>query len=176
VTTIIASEIRRIHAKYGVNAILQQGEGHGESKVINTPHGQPGLLLKAMGGFTSRSATRIAGRLVLGIETRMGPGHSRHDVPRRQYGQGLHGSLGDDAVLELRPGDHSLGFTGQFPSRLSFWWKEIGMKQIYICPEVNYGAAVHADKWIPILPTPMPRCNWPSLTSGSRKAATRRIM
>ena len=28
----------------------------------------------------------------------------------------------------------------------------MGIKQIYICPDVNYGAAVHADKWIPILP------------------------
>jgi len=23
---------------------------------------------------------------------------------------------------------------------------------VYICPDLNYGAAVHADKWIPILP------------------------
>ena len=32
--------------------ILFQGDGHGESKTINTPHGQPGLLLDHMGGFT----------------------------------------------------------------------------------------------------------------------------
>ncbi len=25
-------------------------------------------------------------------------------------------------------------------------------KQVYICPDVNYGTAVHADKWIPIRP------------------------
>jgi anaerobic selenocysteine-containing dehydrogenase len=29
----------------------------------------------------------------------------------------------------------------------------VGIKQVYICPDVNYGAAVHADKWIPILPS-----------------------
>ena len=29
---------------------------------------------------------------------------------------------------------------------------EIGIKQIYVCPDLNYGAAVFADKWIPILP------------------------
>ena len=28
----------------------------------------------------------------------------------------------------------------------------MGIKQIYICPDVNYAAAVHADKWIPVLP------------------------
>src|SRR6185369_2537450 len=41
VTDIIASEITRIHEKYGVNAILMQGDGHGECKTINTHHGQP---------------------------------------------------------------------------------------------------------------------------------------
>ena len=37
-------------------------------------------------------------------------------------------------------------------SRYSYHLTEIGIKQIYICPDVNYGAAVHADKWIPVLP------------------------
>ena len=37
-------------------------------------------------------------------------------------------------------------------SRLCYWFTELGIKQIYICPDLNYGAAVHADKWIPILP------------------------
>ena len=44
------------------------------------------------------------------------------------------------------------GFTGQFASRLCYFWSEIGIKQVYICPDLNYGAAVHADKWIPVLP------------------------
>ena len=44
------------------------------------------------------------------------------------------------------------GFTGQFASRLCYFWSEVGIKQVYICPDLNYGAAVHADKWIPILP------------------------
>ncbi len=52
VTTVIASEIRRIHALYGHNAILFQGDGHGECKTVNTPHGHPGVLLDHMGGFT----------------------------------------------------------------------------------------------------------------------------
>jgi trimethylamine-N-oxide reductase (cytochrome c) len=29
---------------------------------------------------------------------------------------------------------------------------ELGIKSIYIFPDLNYGAAIHADKWIPILP------------------------
>ncbi len=29
---------------------------------------------------------------------------------------------------------------------------KVGIKQVYVSPDVNYGCAVHADKWIPILP------------------------
>jgi trimethylamine-N-oxide reductase (cytochrome c) len=49
---IISSEIKRIHKKYGPHAILLQGDGHGECKTLNTPHGHPGVLLEYMGGFT----------------------------------------------------------------------------------------------------------------------------
>ena len=44
------------------------------------------------------------------------------------------------------------GWGGCFPSRYCFFLTDIGVKQIYICPDVNYGAACHADKWIPVLP------------------------
>jgi hypothetical protein len=37
-------------------------------------------------------------------------------------------------------------------SRLAYWFTELGIKQIFVCPDLNYSAAVHADKWIPILP------------------------
>jgi trimethylamine-N-oxide reductase (cytochrome c) len=153
VTTIIANEIRRIHAQYGVNAILQQGEGHGESKIINTPHGQPGILLKAMGGFTQQVRNPDSWE-------------GWYWGSKHVWGQGIQGMMfpaGNtikdctdhcDQVLfwSCDPETTPWGFTGQFPSRLCFWWKEVGIKQIYVCPELNYGAAVHADKWIPILP------------------------
>ena len=44
------------------------------------------------------------------------------------------------------------GFTGQYASRISQFWTRAGIKQVYICPDLNYAAAVHADKWIPVLP------------------------
>ena len=37
-------------------------------------------------------------------------------------------------------------------SRFCYWYTEIGIKCIYICLDLNYSAAVHADKWIPVLP------------------------
>jgi trimethylamine-N-oxide reductase (cytochrome c) len=44
------------------------------------------------------------------------------------------------------------GWGGQQASRYCFWLTELGVKQVYICPDVNYGCAVHADKWIPVRP------------------------
>ena len=41
---------------------------------------------------------------------------------------------------------------GQGASPVCYWFTELGIKQIYICPDLNYGAAVHADKWIPVRP------------------------
>src|SRR5512136_1328560 len=41
---IIASEIKRVHEKYGPYAILTQGDGHGECKTVHSPHGQPTRL------------------------------------------------------------------------------------------------------------------------------------
>ena len=40
----------------------------------------------------------------------------------------------------------------ELASRLSYWFTDLGIKSIYICPDLNYGAAIHADKWIPIRP------------------------
>jgi trimethylamine-N-oxide reductase (cytochrome c) len=44
------------------------------------------------------------------------------------------------------------GWSGQLASRACYWFTELGIESIYICPDLNYGAAVHADKWIPIRP------------------------
>ena len=44
------------------------------------------------------------------------------------------------------------GFAGHFVSRELYWFTELGIKQVWICPDLNYSAAIHADKWIPVLP------------------------
>ncbi|MFO1401859.1 MAG: molybdopterin-dependent oxidoreductase [Steroidobacteraceae bacterium] len=153
VTTIIANEIRRIHAKYGVNAILMQGDGHGECKTINTPHGQPGLLLDHMGGFTLQVRNPDSWE-------------GWYWGAKHVWGQGVQGMYWPAANIVKDSTDHTQmclfwgcdpettpwGFTGQFASKLMYFWKDIGIKQVYVCPDLNYGAAVHADKWIPVLP------------------------
>lgn len=153
VTDIIAAEIRRIHATYGPYAILMQGDGHGESKIINTPHGHPGTLLDNMGGFTLQVRNPDSWE-------------GWYWGAKHVWGQGVQGCMWPAANIVNDTTEHAemvlfwgcdpettpWGFTGQFPSRLCYFWAEVGIKQIYICPDLNYGAAVHADKWIPVLP------------------------
>ncbi len=150
---IVASEIKRIHKEYGPLAILVQGDGHGECKFIHAGHGSPTLLLDKMDGFTQQ---------VRNPDSWEGWYWGAMHV----WGKGLIGMMSpaDNIVKDMTencdmvlfwgcdPETTPWGFRGQFASRLCYFWSEVGIKQVYICPDLNYGAAVHAEKWIPILP------------------------
>jgi anaerobic selenocysteine-containing dehydrogenase len=150
---IIASELLRIKAKYGPEAVLSQSDGHGEGKVVHTPHGSANKLLALLGGYTlqmrnmdSWEGWTWGAKHVWGMETvgLMEPeGYLMPDIAENT-----------DMLLfwGCDPETTPWGFNGQMASRLCYWWTELGIKGVYICPELNYGAAVHADKWIPILP------------------------
>ncbi len=152
-STLIADELRRIHKKYGPLGVMLQGDGHGECKTINTPHGQSGLLLDKIGGFTQQVRNPDSWE-------------GWYFGSKHVWGQGIVGALHptDNVVKDISehsdmvlfwgcdPETTPWGFVGQFASRLCYFWHDAGIKQVYICPDVNYGAAVHADKWIPILP------------------------
>ena len=152
-TDLIAAEIRRIHKEYGPLAILVQGDGHGECKFIHAPHGCSTLLLDKMGGFTQQVRNPDSWE-------------GWYWGARHVWGKGLVGMMNpaDNIVKDITensdmvvvwggdPETTPWGFRGQFASRLLFFWNEIGIKQVYICPDLNYAAAIHADKWIPILP------------------------
>ncbi len=152
-TDIIASEIKRIHQKYGPYAILLQGDGHGETKTVHGPHGCSMLLLEKMGGYTLQvrnpdswegwywGSQHVWGTMDVGT---MAPAHNCF----KDISKNCDMLLFWGADLETTP----WGFSGQFPSQALFWWSEAGIKQVYICPDLNYAAAVHADKWIPVLP------------------------
>ena len=152
-TDIIAKEIVRIQKKYGPNAILVQGDGHGESKTIHTPHGHSGRLLDAMGGFTLqvRQPDSWEG-WYWGSKHVWGQGFQGMMAPQLNVGKDI--SENCDMVLKWGCDDETTpwGFTGQNATNISYFWTEAGIKQVYICPDLNFGAAVHADKWIPVLP------------------------
>jgi molybdopterin guanine dinucleotide-containing S/N-oxide reductase-like protein len=150
---ILAAEVKRVHQEYGPLAILVQGDGHGECKTINTPHGHSGRLFDMMGGFTQQVRNPDSWE-------------GWYWGSKHVWGQGIQGMYNpaDNIVKDMTencdmvlfwggdPETTPWGFTGQCATRLCYFWTEVGIKQVYICPDLNYGAAVHADKWIPILP------------------------
>lgn len=152
-TDIIAAEIKRIIKTYGPLGILAQGDGHGECKTINTPHGHQARLLEMLGGFTQQVRNPDSWE-------------GFYWGSKHVWGQGIVGMMdpSDNVVKDMTehcelvlfwgcdPETTPWGFVGQFASRLCYFWTQCGIKQVYICPDLNYGAAVHADKWIPVLP------------------------
>ena len=152
-TDMIAAEIRRIIDEYGATAILAQADGHGETKMIHSTHGCARPLLDLLGGYTiqARNPDSWEGwywgaKHVWGNEPVGKAGYQSNIVPDIARNTEMMIFSGCD------PETTPWGWGGQTVSRLCYWFSELGIKQVYICPDVNYGAAVHADKWIPILP------------------------
>jgi molybdopterin guanine dinucleotide-containing S/N-oxide reductase-like protein len=152
-TTIIADEIKRLKNEYGPMAVLCHGDGHGETKTVHGPHGCQMKLMDLMGGYTlaARNADSWEG-WYWGTKHVWGDGENGLLLPAdnilndvTQHSQLLI-HIGSD--LETTP----WGFAGQFPSGVLFFWTKIGKKQVFVSPDLNYSGAVHADKWIPILP------------------------
>jgi len=153
VLEIIASEIKRIKEKYGTTAILLQADGHAETKVVHSAHGCNRKLLSHLGGYTRQSRNPDSWE-----GWHWGAKHAWGMEP---VGQQLPQTnnivdVAENTELMLFWGCDqeatTWGWGGQLMSRLSYWLTEAGMKQIYICPDLNYAAAVHADRWIPIRP------------------------
>ena len=152
-TDIIAREIRRIIQKYGPYAILSQADGHGETKVVHAAHGCQRRLLGLLGGYTQQTRNPDSwegwywgAKHVWGCECVGKQAYQSNIVPDIAEHTGMILHVGSD------PETTPWGWGGQTISRLLYWFTELGIKQVFICPELNYGAAVHADKWIPILP------------------------
>jgi molybdopterin guanine dinucleotide-containing S/N-oxide reductase-like protein len=152
-TDIIAAEIRRVQKKYGPTAILLQADGHGETKVVHAAHGCSRRLMSLMGGYTwqTRNPDSWEGwywgaKHVWGCEPVGKAAYQSNIVPDIAEHTNLLLYIGCD------PETTTWGWGGQTVSRLCYWFTDLGIKQVYVCPDLNYGAAVHADKWIPILP------------------------
>ncbi|MFC1942016.1 molybdopterin-dependent oxidoreductase [Chloroflexota bacterium] len=153
-TDIVASELRRAIAKYGSNSILSQGDGHGQSKIVHAHHGCQYELLKMLGGCTlqvrnpdSWEGWYWGAKHVWGMDRSVGLMSPQTNLVK-DVSQNAEMLLFWGCDPETTPYFYLAGL----PSQLCYFWSKVGIKQIYICPDLNYGAAIHADKWIPILP------------------------
>jgi molybdopterin guanine dinucleotide-containing S/N-oxide reductase-like protein len=154
---LVASEIKRIHQEYGPYGILCQADGHGETKTVHGPHGCSTQLLSLMGGYTlqTRNPDSWEG-FWWGAKHAWGMEPLGKELPQANMFKDI--SENTDLLLfwGCDPETTPWAFNGQPASRWCYWFTELGIKSIYICPDLNYGAAVHADKWIPILPNTDP--------------------
>jgi len=150
---IIVKEIKRVKEQYGMEAILSQSDGHGETNCIHAAHGTHRRLLSLLGGYTlqARNTDSWEGwywgaKHVWGCETN----GFMHPVTNVIPDVAKH----SDAIFfwGCDPETTPWAFDGQLASRLCYWFTDLGIKSVYVCPDLNYGAAIHADKWIPILP------------------------
>ncbi len=150
---VIVAELKRIKQTYGMTAVLSQSDGHGETKVVHGGHACGRHLLDLLGGYTLQTrnpdswegwywgAKHVWGMEPLGLLTPI-----TNQMPDVAQNTELLLYWGCD------PETTNWGWEGQLPTLLSQWFKKLGIKIIYICPDLNYGAAIHADRWIPIRP------------------------
>ncbi len=157
-TDIIAGEMRRIGEKYGSSAIYLMMGNHGETKCIHGTHGIPIRLLKE--GYTEQRANPDSWEgWYWGAQHTWGmdcPWTKTMSVGMMAPQTNVIKDISENGEMVLFIGcdleTTPWAFQGQSFSRISYWWTELGIKQVYVCPDLNYGASIHADKWIPILP------------------------
>jgi trimethylamine-N-oxide reductase (cytochrome c) len=149
---IIVDEIKRIKEKYGIHAIAVMGDGHGQSS-WQTLHYYAHQLFDALGGCTHIirnpdswegyywGAKHVWGGEILACGW--------------EYQDAIYEDILENTELLIITGDPestSWGFGGQIGSICMQWIKNADIKRIFICPDLNYSAAIHANKWIPIRP------------------------
>jgi anaerobic selenocysteine-containing dehydrogenase len=150
---IVASELKRVGATHGPEAVLSQADMHGETKHLSPSHGCANRLLSLLGGYTiqmrnldSWEGQNWGAKHVWGCE----PVGEMMPAANLYPDIAAHGELLLFWGCDPETTPHAI--QGMLASNLCYWLTEIGLKSVYICPDLNYGAAVHADKWIPILP------------------------
>jgi trimethylamine-N-oxide reductase (cytochrome c) len=151
---IAVSELKRVWKQYGKEAVLAQCDGHGETKVVHGNHGAHAMLLQLMGGFTLQvrnpdswegwywGAKHVWGMEPVGLQCPYN-GNVFPDILKNS---------GTVLMWGCDPETSNWGFGSVLMSRYCYHLTDLGIPQIYISPDLNYGAAVHADKWIPIRP------------------------
>lgn len=151
-TDIIAKEIMRVKEQYGMYSILVESDGHCPVKSVHGQRGNEGVLLDILGGCTlqARNPDSWEGWYWGG----------KHMWGMDPVGEGFQNNLWRDVALNsdmvLYWGcdvlTTPLGYGGLNPSRYCFFLRDIGVEQWFVAPDINYGAAVHCDKWFPVYP------------------------
>lgn len=157
---IATGMIRDVHEKYGtMEPVLVQADGHGQSGYMQSLHFWGHYLFD-----------RIQEELGWGWWTQQirNPDSWEGYYWGAKHVWGFDESLGEpyqdavwDDVLENcemaifsgnDPEAGGFGMSGSIASGMTKWLKKAGIRIIAISPDLNYGAAMYADKWIPLRP------------------------
>jgi anaerobic selenocysteine-containing dehydrogenase len=157
---IVVDQLHRIRDKYGsMEPVLVQADGHGQSGYMQSLHFWGHYLFDM-----------IHDRLGWGWWTQQvrNPDSWEGYYWGAKHVWGFDNALGEpfqdavwDDVLEHAeivifagndPEATGLGMSGSIALEMPKWLKRAGIKIIAISPDLNYAAAVHADKWIPLKP------------------------
>jgi trimethylamine-N-oxide reductase (cytochrome c) len=155
-TSLIASEMKRAADKYGPEALCSvYGGGHAEGHNIPGSHGIQGTFMdwwamKEYGAATtymeapatSSSGGQMGGRYVLGTD------YEPTDV-LKDVAENADMVLYWGGDVEAKTWRYTLGMLQGMWYR---WFGELGIKRVAICPNLNLGASLYSEKWIPILP------------------------
>jgi len=152
--TIIASEMKRVGDKYGPSAISNvYSGGHSEGHSLPGSHGcQAALMLyyclkqygapytDMHGRATTSSGGQLGGRYVIGDDYEAGTGQMM-DIANNS-----------DMLVGWACNECHNWYSGLMKPTILHWYnKKIGIPVINIDPVVNKTAAIHSNKWIPII-------------------------
>ncbi len=156
-TTLIADELNRQFDTYGPCSVMHMGDGHGESKTVHSIHGCPMRLLEIMGGYTKmvRNPDSWEG-FWWGSKHVWGDGWMGLMAPQTNVPKDVFENTDMILFWGSDPETTYATFSDMLSSRECNFYTELGIKQVYVCPDLNYAASVHADKWIPVLPNTDP--------------------
>jgi trimethylamine-N-oxide reductase (cytochrome c) len=147
---ILVSELKRIQAKYGENSVYMQADYHGQTKTIHARHGN-GILMLRSAGLAYCLSTRnpdswegwFGGTKHVWGEGSMGTYYPSTGACQDVFEKcQLHFWFGDDP--------YTTGTTANAPGL--FFAEDCGIKHVWITPDLNYTAMIHASKWIPVYP------------------------
>ncbi len=158
--TIIASELTRVADTYGPEAITDlYYSGHSEWHSVPGSNNCFSTFLqywahsKYGAPVTERHRpVRSQAGGVLGSRFAWGSSGSGHEGTG-----GLLKDVSDNTEMLLCWGSNMEAnsryrTSGQMQTMIFHWWGELGIKRVFINPDMNVSAGLNADKWVPVLP------------------------
>jgi anaerobic selenocysteine-containing dehydrogenase len=157
---VIVGQLERLRATYGtMEPMLVLADGHGQSGYLQSLHFWGHYLFdkirerlgwgwwtQAVRNPDSWEGYYWGAKHVWGFDETLG----------EPYQDAVWDDVLQHAELVIFSGNDpeatGLGMSGSIALEMPKWLKRAGIKIIAISPDLNHGAAVHADKWIPVKP------------------------